>query len=137
MKILKFKLISFPERKSYFSCVHQLLTFTIQPWICHSDCTLSKMTIKRLQSHQFNMVRFFFWVKVRSSGQQTWITIERSCVRISYNARWKWFQSHARPDFCTQSWLSHQRRKMHFFNFVYKWRHTCDVFDPLSSTGLL
>ncbi len=64
----KFILISFPERKSYFSCVHQLLTFfTIQPWICHSDFTLSKMSIKRFQRHQFYTVRIFFRAKVTSS----------------------------------------------------------------------
>jgi len=32
-------------------------------------------------------------------------------VRISSNTRWKWFQSHARIDFCAQSWLSHEIKR--------------------------
>jgi len=38
----------------------------------------------------------------------TGFTLESSWVWISSNTRWKWFQSHARIDCSTQSWLSHQ-----------------------------
>jgi len=62
----------------------------------------------------------FFWVpklwtkvrerqiiraKVRSSGYHTLLAIGRLWVWISSYTTWKWCQSHARIDSCTQSWF--------------------------------
>jgi len=72
------------------------------------------------------MDTYLFTLKVRSSGKQTQLTVVRSWVRVSFNARWKYCQIHARIASCFHPILDNsiieKKRK------VAKWAHQNKYF---------
>jgi len=83
-----------PFTKSFF--VANENQFSIFQNIGHHLMAISELHIWKVYLGRAN---------VRSSGQQTRLTIGRSWVQILSDARWKWCQSHARIVSCTQSWF--------------------------------